>query len=266
MTATMTRRLYVTAWLMLGAISLVYFFTLFQSVIGTNKTHSSMSTAPFSIFAKNTTAPADASVSKALAHMRGEIDQLKTSLEAANRENAALKVHIGTLETAFGQSPTASLPSGPEAIDMSEEMGEDWEEDSVQPAPAPNIEVTMLPMPADGFAAEGLLGSPLPITGQGEPTRTLFGIELASGLNPDAVAKRWKWLKLRHDKLLDQLKPRAVKVLSSTGSTGGDMTLVAGPFTNAAAAARLCARLIAAGATCKGTRFAGSPVGSVAAR
>ncbi|GBE43941.1 hypothetical protein BMS3Bbin10_02025 [bacterium BMS3Bbin10] len=262
MTPAMTRRLYVTAWLMLGAIALVYFFTLFQSFGGPKDTTASAPASAPALFSNKAIAPADPAVSQALARMRDEIDRLKASLEGANKENAALKAHVGTLEAAFGQSTTAALPREPKPM----EAGEKKEEKSAQSTPAPKVEITMLPMPGDGFASDGLPGSPLPISGQSEPTRTLFAVELAKGLKPDEVAKRWKWLKLRHDKLLGQLKPRSVKVLSGNRSKGGGMTLVAGPFSNAAAAARLCARLIAAGAKCKGTIFAGSPVGGVASR
>jgi len=262
MTPAMTRRLYVTAWMMLGAIALVYFFTLFQSFQGSgNITASTPASAP-SVFSKKTPAPTDPAVAQALTHMRSEIDRLKASLAAANRENTALKAHIGTLEATFGQSTTAAIPPGPKPMETVEKK----EEKSAQSTPAPKVEITMLAMPVDGFAGDSLQGSPLPISGQGEPTRTLFGVELARDLKPDEVAKRWKWLKLRHDKLLGKLKPRSVTVLSGTQSNGGGMALIAGPFKNAAAAARLCARLIAAGAKCKGAIFAGSRVGGVASR
>lgn len=263
MTPAMTRRLYVTAWLMLGAIALVYFFTLFQSFRGPEDAVSSAPDSAPSVVSQKPPAPADPTVSQALARMRGEIDRLKASLEGVNRENAALKAHIGTLEATFGQSTTAALPpSGPGPTDM----GERKVEKSRQSTPAPKVEITMLAMPADGFADDGLPGSPLPISGQREPTRTLFAVELARGLEPDAVDARWTGLKRRHGKLLGELQPRSVKVPSGAQSNKGDMTLVAGPFSNAAAAARLCARLIAAGAKCKGTIFAGSPVGGVASR
>ncbi len=262
MTPAVTRRLYVTAWLMLGAIALVYFFTLFQSFSGWNgRTASTPASAP-EILSGTTSAPADKTLSRALVRMRGEIDRLKGSLKAATKENAALKAHIGTLEAAFGQTTTASLPRE----SMPAEPGEKKEENTAQSAPAPEVEITMLAMPVDGFARNNLQGSPLPISGQGKPTRTLFGVELASGLKPNAVEARWSDLKRRHGKLLGQLQPRSVKVLTAVKNSQGDMTLVAGPFSNAAAAARLCARLIAAGAKCKGTIFAGSPLGDVASR
>ena len=258
----MTRRLYVTAWLMLGAIALVYFFTLFQSFRGPAQTSTLTPGSTPTLFAKKTPAPADPAVSKALERMRDEIDRLKGSLEAVNKENVALKAHIGTLEATFGQSTTAALPREP----MPMEAGEKKEEKTARSTPAPKVEITMMAMPVDGFAGDDFRGSPLPISGQGKPTRTLFGVELAKGLKRDEVAKQWKWLKIRHKKLLGGLKPRRVTVLPGSGSNEGGTTLIAGPFSNAAAAARLCARLIAAGAKCKGTIFAGSPLGGVASR
>ncbi|MFQ5625810.1 MAG: hypothetical protein ACE5FM_04055 [Methyloligellaceae bacterium] len=262
MTPAITRRLYVTAWFMLGGIALVYFFTLLQSAREANGTQSSTLAPAGSVFAKKTTPPADPAVSQALTHMRREIDRLKASLEAVNKENAAQKAHIKTLETAFGQPATSALPpeSGPSEPDDSRK------EDSLQSTPAPKVEVTMLQMPGDGFAEYGLPGSPLPIAGERKPTRTLFAVELAKGLEPDEINARWVGLTRRHAKLLGQLQPRGVKAQPGVQDDDGRLALIAGPFNNAAAAARLCARLIAAGAKCEGTIFAGTPVGDIAAR
>ena len=124
----------------------------------------------------------------------------------------------------------------------------------------------MLQMPGDGFAEYDLRGSPLPIAGQRDPTRTLFAVELAKGLEPDEINARWVDLIQRHAKLLGQLQPRGVKAQPGVQGDDGRLALIAGPFNNAAAAARLCARLSAEGDKCEGTIFAGTPVGDIAAR
>ena len=131
--------------------------------------------------------------------------------------------------------------------------------------PAPEVEITLLDMPTDGFAVH-FPAAPLPISGQVAPKRTLFAVELVSGLKADALETRWRELKTRHPKLLDKLQPRSVKVSATAQGGTESHKLVVGPFENAAAAARLCARLNAAGAKCEGAVFSGKPMGNVAAR
>ncbi len=266
MTSAMARRLYVISWLMLGAIALIYFFTLFQTYQSPKSAQTTPSAVARSQTGEKPAGTTDPSLPKALVHMRSEIDQLKGSLEAANKENSALKAHIKTLESTFGQStssltPTSTLPRQsedpvPSAIKK---------EAASRSAPVPKVDITLLDMPTDGFAVE-FPEAPLPIAGQSSPKRTLFAVELASGLKANALDARWRELKRRHPKLLDKLEPRSVKTRS--GTTGGivDHKLVVGPFEYAASAARLCARLSAAGAKCKGAVFSGTPIGTVAAR
>ena len=260
MTSAITRRLYVISWLLLGTIALAYFFTLFQSLSGPQKAQ--MTPSPFAKSASRDTSPekTDPSLSQALVRMRSEIDVLKGSLEAVNKENSALKAHIKTLESAFGP-PTAALPPEgekpvPSAI---------RKEAASHSAPAPKVVTIVLDMPTDGFA-DDFPEAPLPIAGQTSPKRTLFAVELASGLKADALDARWSELKRLHPKLLDKLQPRSVKTKSDAQGGDENHRLIVGPFKNAAAAARLCARLNAAGAKCEGAVFSGKPVGNIAAR
>ena len=266
MTSTMTRRLYVISWLMLGAIALVYFFTLFQ----TYQNPKSAQTAPSDLARSQTgEKPAektDPSLSQALVRMRSEIDQLKGSLEAANKENSALKAHIKTLESTFGQSTSALPPTSTHPRQSEEPVPSTMEKEAdSRSAPAPKVAISLLDMPTDGFAVE-FPEAPLPIAGQSSPKRTLFAIELASGLKATALDARWSELKQRHPKLLDKLQPRSVKAMPAAPGDSKTHKLVVGPFKNAASAARLCARLSAAGAKCEGAIFSGAPIGTVAAR
>lgn len=254
MTPALTRRLYMFAWLTLGSIALAYFLVLFQSAQTPEKAGDSSSVFARSPLADTATGTADPAVSQALTRMNSEIDALKLRLEAAHKENAALTAHIKTLETAYGPS-TAALPPQPKRPDRS---AADIRENSHTP-PQPKIDVTLLPMPADGFA-ESIIEAPLPIAGLGEPRRTRFAVQIASDLKAGAVETRWAELNRRHPMLLAELQPRKIAAANDT------YRLVVGPFNNAAAAAMLCARLAAAGTTCEGTVFAGSPVGGVAAR
>ncbi len=256
----MTSRFYVISWLMLGTIALVYFFMLFQSYDGSKTAQ--MTPSPKAKQASRGTTPkeSDPSLSRALVRMRSEIDLLKGSLEASKKENAALKAHIKTLESAFGPA-TSALPREPEKP----VPGTLRKEAAAHSAPAPKVEISMLDMPTDGFALDFPV-APLPIAGQAAPKRTLFAVELATGIKADALDEKWNALKRRHPKLLDKLQPRSVKAALGDGGRYNSHKLIVGPFENAAAAARLCARLNAAGAECEGAVFSGKPVGNVAAR
>jgi hypothetical protein len=252
MTSAMTRRLYVISWLMLGAIALVYFFTLFQTYKSPKSAQTTPSDLARSQTAEKPAGTTDPSLSQALVRMRSEINLLKGSLEAANKKNSALKAHIKTLESTFGQS-TSSLPPASALPRQSEEPVPSAikKEAASRSAPAPKVDITE---------------APLPIAGESSPKRTLFAVELASGLKANALDARWSKLKRRHPKLLDKLEPRGVKIRPRTAGGIENHKLVAGPFENAASAARLCARLSAAGVKCKGAVFTGAPIGTVAAR
>jgi hypothetical protein len=123
----------------------------------------------------------------------------------------------------------------------------------------------MRPMPIDGFAEVGVEQAPLPIAGPRSPTRTLFAIQLVEKLKLAKTGARWMELKRRHAGILGHLQPRTVAI-PSKGRRGIIVTLIAGPFNNAASAALACARLKAAGTKCKSTIYTGTPVGKVATR
>ena len=120
-------------------------------------------------------------------------------------------------------------------------------------------------MPGNGFAEVGIEQAPLPIAGPRSPTRTLFAIQLAEKLKPGSSSARWIELKRRHAGILSHLQPRTVAI-PSKGPKKKAVTLIAGPFNNAASAALACARLIAAGTKCKSTIYTGTPIAKVATR
>ncbi|MHA1165418.1 MAG: hypothetical protein ACTSP0_07550 [Alphaproteobacteria bacterium] len=261
-------RLYFATWLILGTIAAGYFYYLFQTdgnpqVAQSSQPPSAQPANPDKngpVRLKTTKRAADPGIAKAIANMRLEMNRLKGALETMGKENAALKEHVKSLETAFGPT-TASLPGEPDKP-QSKVMKAKAEE---RAAPQPKIEVTMGPIPGDGFAETGIPPAPLPIAGPRAPTRTLFAVQLAKKIEPETIGARWMALKKQHAGILGRLQPRTVEVPSS-GPREKIATLIAGPFTNAAAAARACARLIAAGTKCESTVFTGTPIGKVAAR
>lgn len=257
--SVLSRRLYIAAWLALATLALGYFASLFkstQNLGGTAFLPSIFSNAPS---AGSDTANTDPAVSQAIARMATEIDSLKAALEASRKENAALTAHVRTLESAFGPS-TASLPP------PGEPGHEKRPEESVAADSNKNagIKVEMHPMPVDGFSEE-IERAPLPIARPAKSTRTLFAVEIATGLSADEAKVQWQVISKKHASLLAKLEPR--KVRTTKGETEKDAyTLIAGPFNNAAAAALMCARLSIAGMNCSSTSFTGTPLDNVAAR
>jgi hypothetical protein len=86
--------------------------------------------------------------------------------------------------------------------------------------------------------------------------RTEFGVDLAGDPSIDGLRSRWQQLRAQHGPMLEGLRP--VVAIQEGGGTGGlELRLVAGPLSNANAAARLCATLSLAGVNCKPTVFDG---------
>ena len=263
MTPALTRRLYIMAWLLLGSISLGYVFALFQHtwLPSTADEVASSQSGAKNQSAMPSAGRTDPGVTQALAHMKREIDRLRASLDAANTEKTALQAHIRELESAYGPS-TASIPPQPNDPRAGDSISAGSGQ-RARSASRPNVDITLLPMPNDGFA-DVMPEAPLPIAQPLKPRRTQFAVQLAAGLTATAVAKRWKDIVGRHGALLQDLSPHAVPMRPERGNKR--YSLIAGPFKNAAAAARLCARLNTAGTTCEGTVFAGEPLNKLAAR
>jgi hypothetical protein len=87
-------------------------------------------------------------------------------------------------------------------------------------------------------------------------TRTEFGIDLGGEKTVDGLRARWATLRGNHGSALDGLRPLInVKEGQKPGTV--ELRLVAGPIPNAAAAARVCARLQTSGVPCSPAVFDG---------
>jgi hypothetical protein len=87
-------------------------------------------------------------------------------------------------------------------------------------------------------------------------TRTEFGADIGGGPSVEALRALWLTARSAHAPLLHALQP--VVAVRDRGKAGAvELRLVVGPLANAAAAARLCAGLSAAGVPCKPTIFDG---------
>ncbi len=87
-------------------------------------------------------------------------------------------------------------------------------------------------------------------------TRTEFGVDLGGEKSVDGLRARWATLRGNHGPILENLRPViAIKEGQKAGTV--ELRLVAGPVANAAAAARVCARLQTSGVPCIPTVFDG---------
>jgi hypothetical protein len=97
--------------------------------------------------------------------------------------------------------------------------------------------------PADDGAADPLV-------------RTEFGVDLGSAVNIEGLRALWASTKAAHGPLFEALRPlMAVRDGPRPGAI--ELRLIAGPFVNAVAAARVCAVLTAGGRVCQPSVFDG---------
>ena len=87
-------------------------------------------------------------------------------------------------------------------------------------------------------------------------TKTEFGVDLGSAPSMAGLRGLWQSLKEAHEPLFDGLRP-VMALREGTRPGTIELRLVAGPLANAAAAARLCGALSAAGLGCQATVFDG---------
>jgi hypothetical protein len=87
-------------------------------------------------------------------------------------------------------------------------------------------------------------------------TRTDFGIDIGGGATLAALRVAWNTARANHPSMLENL--RAVVAIRDGPKPGSvELRLIIGPLSNAAAAARLCASLAAAGLSCQPAVFEG---------
>ncbi len=163
-------------------------------------------------------------------------------LERLHLELEAMTTRVAALESSFG-SLTAAIPAAPEPRT----------EQAAQPESAGPVQVAVAPLPAEGFGDEGAGFTALPIE-NGGATRTLFAVALAVTDKKEKLRGNWRELTARHGKILEGLEPRSI---TETRAGARRWKLVAGPFPNAADAAKVCARLRSEKRACAEMIFAG---------
>jgi hypothetical protein len=125
------------------------------------------------------------------------------------------------------------------------------------PSPAP-IEAT--PGAADPEDITSSVHTPFNIAPQQPPPGTNakaeFGLDLGNGTSVESLRSAWTLASRRHSTLLQGLGAVVQRRERGQG-VAVELRLIAGPIPTAAAAARLCAAMIAAGAVCTPAPFEG---------
>ena len=127
---------------------------------------------------------------------------------------------------------------------------------SVVPAPAPRA---VPAEPTTRSAPDEDVTSSIPMPPQppgASAAKPEFGLDLGSATTVDALRTAWTAAVRRHGPLLEGLRP-VVQMRERPRPGGMELRLIAGPVPNAAAAARLCISMTAAGAICAPSVFEG---------
>jgi hypothetical protein len=147
---------------------------------------------------------------------------------------------IGNAQAAAAKSsplPSAQLPQGPSVIT------------SITAPP------TVAAFPSTRIATGHSAARGAPPAPESTATATDFGVDIGGGPTIESLRDLWASAKGTHGTLFDGLRP----VISvRDGKPGGsELRLVAGPLSNASAAAKICASLAASGWTCRQAVFDG---------
>ncbi|MBV9955173.1 MAG: hypothetical protein JOZ70_07970 [Pseudolabrys sp.] len=113
---------------------------------------------------------------------------------------------------------------------------------------APSAASADVPLPPVRVAS-----APQPETAEAPPAKTDIGVDIGGASTPEALRIRWSAVKANFGPLLGPLK--AVMVMQERAPGVVSYRLVLAPIASHAAASALCARLIAAQASCRPTTF-----------
>jgi hypothetical protein len=169
----------------------------------------------------------------------------QTRTAAAPVADVAAEAEIAATEP---QEPALDLdPVETASIDPDEIIGEG---DAMDPSELREMEVA-LAEPTPPVVPK--VAVPLPKSRPPQvATRTVFGVNLGKFESVAKVKSRWNALAKKDPALVKPLKPM---VAARDGADGRETYLVAGPFTDAGAAAVACAKFKAIGATCRTTNY-----------
>jgi hypothetical protein len=112
---------------------------------------------------------------------------------------------------------------------------------------------------ADAAATTAALATPAPAGGEpagSEVARTEFGVDLGGANSLEGLRGLWRGAIKAHSEQLSSLQPR-ILIRERNDGWGMQLRLVAGPLSDAATAAKICARLTESSRPCDTTVFEG---------
>ena len=112
------------------------------------------------------------------------------------------------------------------------------------------------PMPPAAEDTTSSIGTPVPPPPSLPPGKFEYGLDLGSATTIEGARALWTLAHKRYGAQIEGLQPIVqlrdrARLAGSHGPAGVELRLIVGPLPNAATAARYCATLAAAGATCK---------------
>ena len=179
-----------------------------------------------------------------------EIRRLTDAMRSLSSDRDRLLARVTVLERNFDDM-TGSIGRGAPGAPKSESPAS-------LPSVGPSVSATVAaPLQiAPGERAGATQAQPADTPASTGATRTDFGIDIGGGANLAALRAAWNTARANHPAMLDNL--RAVAAIRDGTKPGSvELRLIVGPLSNAAAAARLCASLAAAGLSCQPAVFEG---------
>lgn len=174
---------------------------------------------------------------------------------AADRDRLLTRVTVleRSLDDVTGSIPsTPARATAPKTAPLLPQIPPQAAVPVVAPPPAATAVAPAAPAGRVTTTHEMATGGPA----QSVATKTDFGIDIGGNASMDGLRVLWTNLRAAQPTLLEGLRP--VIAIREGGKPGSlELRLVAGPLTNAGAAARLCAALAAAGQNCQTTVFDG---------
>lgn len=218
----------------------------------------------------------DALVRDDIYEVRERVNMLQSRLAAIETNTKEITEQIAGLGNSIGPASTAALPAqsaAPAGSTSKTSVTENPEQGYIEKAGgdenggaqskpanlgemAAGIAVRTLPLPETGFGDRSETPPILKVVSRPLAHRIMFGVRLGSGASIDQLRSDWNLVRGRYAAYLSELEGRYQKE-SSSGGRGAKFQLIAGPFSNVAAAIRLCARLMAGNTNCEPAVFAG---------
>lgn len=176
--------------------------------------------------------------------------QLAEAIRDLSGERDALKTRVAALEQGLG-GVTGSIAR----VEAARQPA--W---LPFPMPAPNPSSVAEPAPStaepEEITSNVHASSNMSPPQQWPNAKPEFGLDLGNGPSIESLRAAWNAVSRRHASLLQGLMP-VVQSRERGRGVAVELRLIAGPIPTAAAAARLCAAMIAAGAVCAPAPFEG---------